>query len=131
MLLQFTKAFIITNYDNVLLQFTIARLLPRQLLLQFTAGITIHDIITIHERKHDACSPSHSLCTDRPLSSIEIGERPLLRFLLRGGGSVHRLPSPSIYVFPYFRSVTSNSRHLELFPWKVRLIGSRPYFFTF
>ena len=125
MLLQFTKAFIITNYDNVLLQFTIARLLPRQLLLQFTAGITIH------ERKHDACSPPHSLCTDRPLSSIEIGERPLLRFLLRRGGSVHRIPFPSTYVFPYFRSITSNSRHLELFPWKVRLIGSRPYFFTF
>ena len=38
-----------------------------------------------------------------PLSSVEIGEGPLLRFLLRGGGSVHRLPSPSIYVFSYFR----------------------------
>ena len=99
MLLQFTKAFIITNYDNVLLQFTIARLLPRQLLLQFTAGITIHDIITIHERKHDACSPPHSVCTDRPLSSIEIGERPLLRSLLRRGGLYTGYPP---HPFTYF-----------------------------
>ena len=117
MLLQFTKAFIITNYDNVLLQFTIARLLPRQLLLQFTAGIIIHDIITIHERKHDACSPPHSLCTDRPLSSKEIGERPLLQFLLRRGGSVHRLPSIHLRIslFPvnYFELSTSRTFSLE------------------
>ena len=117
-----------TCYYNI----TIARLLPRQLLLQFTTGITIHDIITTHKRKHDACSPPHSLCTDPPpLPSVKIGEGPLLRFLQRGEGSVHRLLFPSIYLFPYFRSITSNSRYLELFPWKVRLTGSRLYFFTF
>ena len=58
MLLQFTTARLITNYDNVLLQFKIAWLLQfsktvitiydayynsRRLLLQFTTGITIHD----------------------------------------------------------------------------------------
>ena len=56
--LQFTTARIITNYDNRLLQFTIDTLLQftttvftihdryynsRQLLLQFTTGIAIHD----------------------------------------------------------------------------------------
>ena len=82
MLLQFTIARLITIYDNVLLQFTIAWLLQhltqkelktvrdcshrqlfhpvitiydrycdlRRLLLQFTTGITVHDIITIHDR---------------------------------------------------------------------------------
>ena len=64
MLLQFTTAQIITNDDNGLLQFTIGMLLQimttvvtiydrycnsRELLLQFTTGITIHDIITIHD----------------------------------------------------------------------------------
>ena len=111
MLLQFTKAFIITNYDNVLLKFTIARLLPRQLLLQFTAGITIH------ERKHDACSPPHSLCTDRPLSSIEIGERPLLQFLLRGGGLYTGYPPhpfiSSLFPVNYFELSTSRTFSLE------------------
>ena len=65
-LLQFTTACIITNHDNGLLQFTIGTLLQitttvititiyhryynsRQLLLQFTTGITIHDVITIHD----------------------------------------------------------------------------------
>ena len=85
MLLHFTRARLITIYDNVLLQFTIAWLLQhdtertqnsagltivaidscftqllqfttcrycdlRRLLLQFTTGITVHDIITIHDR---------------------------------------------------------------------------------
>ena len=75
MLLQFTRARLITIYDNVLLQFTIAWLLQqtvrdgshrqlfhpvitiydrycdlRRLLLQFKTGITVHDIITIHDR---------------------------------------------------------------------------------
>ena len=51
-LLQFTSAMLITNYNNVSLQMTIAWLLQfskncyynlRRLLLQFTADITIHD----------------------------------------------------------------------------------------
>ena len=64
MLLQFTAPRIITNHDNGLLQFMIGALLQitttviticdrycnsRQLLLQFTTGITIHDVITIHD----------------------------------------------------------------------------------
>ena len=63
-LLQFTTAWIITNHDTRLLQFTVGTLLQitttvitiydryynsRQLLLQFTTGITIHDVITIHD----------------------------------------------------------------------------------
>ena len=65
--LQFTTARIITNYDNRLLQFTIGTFLQfatsaitihdryynaRQVLLQFTTGITIHDGIAIHDRTH-------------------------------------------------------------------------------
>ena len=60
---------LITNYDNMLLQITIAWLLQfsttvitlydryynlRRLLLQFTTGITIHDIVTIHDRANVA-----------------------------------------------------------------------------
>ena len=71
-LLQFTSAMLITNYNNVSLQMTIAWLLQfstiqsivisiydryynlRRLLLQFTTGITIHDRtnITFRELKH-------------------------------------------------------------------------------
>ena len=68
--LQFTTARIITNYDNRLSQFTIGTLLQftttvitilvryynsRQVLLQFTTGITIHDSTTIHDRTHVPC----------------------------------------------------------------------------
>ena len=64
-LFQFTTARLITNYNNILLQITIAWLLQfsttvitlydryynlQWLILQFTTGITIHDIITIHNR---------------------------------------------------------------------------------
>ena len=67
MLLQFTTAWIITNYDNGFLQFTTGTLLQittivitiydkyynsGQLLLNFTTGITIHDVITIHDSTH-------------------------------------------------------------------------------
>ena len=58
----------IAKYENVLLQFTTARLIyklrqrllhgcynSRQLLLQFSTGITIHDIISIHDRTWDRC----------------------------------------------------------------------------
>ncbi len=63
-LLQFTTAQCITNYGSMLLQFAIGALLQftttvitiydsyyksRQLLLQFTTGITIYDVITIHD----------------------------------------------------------------------------------
>ena len=67
-LLQFTTARLITNYGDVLLQFTIAWLLQfsttvitvydryynlRRLLLQFTTGITVHDVITTHDGTDD------------------------------------------------------------------------------
>ena len=48
-----------------------------------------------------------------------------------GRGVCTQATLPIHLFLPYFRSITSNSRHLELFPWKVRLIGSRLYFFTF
>ena len=72
-LLQFTTASLITNYNNLLLHLTIARLLQfsttvitindryynlRRLLLQFTTCLTTHDIITIHDRYPPMiCSP--------------------------------------------------------------------------
>ena len=50
MLLQFTTARIVTNHDtgyNNLRQVRYYK--SRQLLLQFTTGITIYDVITIHD----------------------------------------------------------------------------------
>ncbi len=69
-LLQFTTARSITNYDSMLLQFAIGALVQftttvitiydsyyksRQLLLQFTTGATIHDVITIHDSTYQGC----------------------------------------------------------------------------
>ena len=116
---------VITIYDSAVITILDNCYYNLQQVLQFTTLLQF-----TRENMMIAALPIACVQT-APLSSVEIGEGPLLRFLLRGGGSVHRLPSPSIYVFSYFRSITSNSRHLELFPWKVRLTGSRPYFFTF
>ncbi len=70
-LLQCTTARSITNYGNVLLQFAIGTLLQftttvitiydryynsRQLLLQFTTDITIHDVITIYDSTCVVCA---------------------------------------------------------------------------
>ena len=55
MLLQFTTAQIITNHDNGHYNLRyVSYYKSRQLLLQFTTGITIHDVITIHDSTHQS-----------------------------------------------------------------------------
>ena len=46
--LQFTTARLITNYNNLTIKLGYYNL--RRLLLQFMTGITIHEIIRIHDR---------------------------------------------------------------------------------
>ena len=103
-----------TCYYNI----TIARLLPRQLLLQFTTGITIHDIITIYERKHDDCSPPYSLCTDRPPFLSRNRRRAPSPIFTEGRGVCTQATLPiqlRIFLFPvnYFELPTSRTFSLE------------------
>ena len=104
---------VITIYDSAVITILDNCYYNLQQVLQFTTLLQL-------TRENMMLAALPIACVQTPtLPSVKIGEGPLLRFLQRGEGSVHRLLSPSIYLFPYFRSITSNSRYLELFPWKV------------
>ena len=101
MLLQFTTASIITNHDNGLSQVTIGTLLQipttiitiydryynsRQVLLQFTTGITIHDVITIH----DSTITSHNFTAVFDITLYRLSVRVLSDFSIYGFQRLYR-----------------------------------------